>query len=372
MKKFLAHTVCVAALGASLAISATVGAMAKDFRLGTIVPAGHFWSKYATAMGEAIKEQSGGAHTVTVFPSGQLGDESQMVQQLQSGALDMAFLTIADVSNRIPAFGALYAPFLVDNVGDGAKLLKGETAQKLLEELPGKMGVLGMGYGIAAMRQMLSTTPIETSADLAGKKMRITPFKPFRDLYNIIGIAPTPMPLPDVYDALANGQVDAIDVDLELIMNFRFDQRAKHLLLTNHAMFPMVGLVSGRVNGHHAERETTGTIDGPFFRVGWHRANGKRNTGIADIKLHAINRNIIGRLRLHNDKLIIEKQLLSLKWEENFGRGGGIVDGDRHTDLFKGAIIAHHRQQQRVQAVQIAHIPSGQRLILFCFRDVIG
>lgn len=255
MKKFLAHTVCVAALGASLAISATVGAMAKDFRLGTIVPAGHFWSKYATAMGEAIKEQSGGAHTVTVFPSGQLGDESQMVQQLQSGALDMAFLTIADVSNRIPAFGALYAPFLVDNVGDGAKLLKGETAQKLLEELPGKMGVLGMGYGIAAMRQMLSTTPIETSADLAGKKMRITPFKPFRDLYNIIGIAPTPMPLPDVYDALANGQVDAIDVDLELIMNFRFDQRAKHLLLTNHAMFPMVGLVSGRVWAELSEED---------------------------------------------------------------------------------------------------------------------
>lgn len=247
MKSILARTISAAACAAALAFGTATSASARDFRLGTIVPAGHLWNKHAKAMGEVIKEKSGGEHTVTVFPAGQLGDESQMVQQLQTGALDMAFLTIADVSNRIPAFGALYAPFLVDGAEQGGELLKGPTAQKLLEELPQKMGVLGVGYGIAAMRQMMSTTPIETAADLAGKKMRITPFKPFRDLYNIIGIAPTPMPLPDVYDALANGQVDALDVDVELILNFRFDERAKHLLMTNHAMFPMVGLVSGRV-----------------------------------------------------------------------------------------------------------------------------
>ena len=80
-----------------------------------------------------------------------------------------------------------------------------------------------------------------------GAKMRITPFKPFKDFYSILGVAPTPMPLPDVYDALANGQVDAIDIDVELITNFKFYDRADHLLLTNHSMFPMVGLVSGKV-----------------------------------------------------------------------------------------------------------------------------
>ena len=82
-----------------------------------------------------------------------------MVQQLQTGALDMAFLTIADVSNRIPDFGALYAPFLVDNAGDAGKLLQGETATALLDQLPQKMGVVGIGYGIGAAAPGASRYP---------------------------------------------------------------------------------------------------------------------------------------------------------------------------------------------------------------------
>jgi len=41
----------------------------------------------------------------------------------------------------------------------------------------------------------------------------ITPFEPILDFYSALGAAPTPMPLPAVYEALANGQVDAIDMD---------------------------------------------------------------------------------------------------------------------------------------------------------------
>ncbi|WP_425416956.1 TRAP transporter substrate-binding protein [Oricola indica] len=240
----------IVAAAAAAALAATFvfnTAMAKDYRLGTIVPPSHQWSKAAEAMGKMLSEASGGADTVTVFPAGQLGNESQMVQQLQTGALDMAFLTIADVSNRIPEFGALYAPFLVTNSEDAATLLRGPTAQEMLTKLPGEMGVVGVGYGLASMRQMMSTKPVEKWSDLQGAKMRITPFKPFKDFYSILGVAPTPMPLPDVYDALANGQVDAIDIDVELITNFKFYDRADHLLLTNHSMFPMVGLVSGKV-----------------------------------------------------------------------------------------------------------------------------
>ena len=231
----------------TLGLSSVGIAEAKDFRLGTIVPSGHAWNEAARAFAADLAEASGGAHSVEVFPAGQLGSEEQMVQQLQTGALDFAFLTIADVSNRIPAFGALYTPFLVEDTGEAAKILKGDTTQALLDRLPQEMGVVGIGYGLAAMRQMMATAPVENLGDLEGLKMRITPFKPFRDFYDLLGIAPTPMPLPDVYDALANGQVDAMDIDAELVVNFKFYERADHLLLTNHAMFPMVGLVSGRV-----------------------------------------------------------------------------------------------------------------------------
>ncbi len=55
------------------------------------------------------------------------------------------------------------------------------------------------------------------------------------------------MPLPAVFDALANGQVDGIDMDSELIVLLNYHEHADTMLATNHMMFPMVGLVSARV-----------------------------------------------------------------------------------------------------------------------------
>jgi tripartite ATP-independent transporter DctP family solute receptor len=233
-------------LATSLALSA-VSAQAQEFRLGLITPPPHIWTQAANDFAKELNEKSAGEHSVSVFPAQQLGNEAQMVQQLQTGALDMAFLTLAEMSNRVPDFGALYAPYLVDDIDQAAALLRSETATSLLDQLPGGVGVVGVGYGMAGMRQVLSRDAVTGPADLAGKKLRITPFEPIRDFYTAVGAAPTPLPLPGVYDALANGQVDAIDMDFDSILILKFYERANNLMISNHMMFPMVGVVSGRV-----------------------------------------------------------------------------------------------------------------------------
>ena len=118
---------------------------AKEFRLGLITPPPHIWTKAAGAFGEELGAETGGAHSVAVFPSRQLGNEAQMMQLLQTGALDMAFLTIAEVSNRVPDFGAFYAPYMVEDIAQAGALLRSEIALDLLELLPKKAGVVGIG-----------------------------------------------------------------------------------------------------------------------------------------------------------------------------------------------------------------------------------
>ncbi|WP_163558195.1 TRAP transporter substrate-binding protein [Halomonas sp. NO4] len=235
------------AVAATALAASSFTAQARDFRLGLITPPQHLWSTEAEAFAETLAERSDGEHSVSVFPAQQLGNEAQMVQQLQTGALDMAFLTIAEISNRIPDFGALYAPYLVDDVDHAAALLRSDTAGELLELMPQGVGLVGLGYGMVGMRQVLSREPIERAEDLEGLRLRITPFEPIRDFYTAAGAAPAPMPLLEVYDALANGQVDAIDMDFDSILILKFYEQAENLLISNHMMFPMVGVVSGRV-----------------------------------------------------------------------------------------------------------------------------
>lgn len=242
IRRLITHGALVAA-----ALVASQPAIAKDFRIGLITPPNHVWTQAANGFAEDLKAGSNGKHSVTVFPAQQLGNEAQMLQQMQTGALDMAFLTIAELSNRAPDFGALYAPYLVKNVGQAGQLLRSDVAVELLGQLPQRAGVVGIGYGMGGMRQILSRSPVNDAGDLRGKKLRITPFDPIRDFYAALGAAPTPMPLPAVFDALANGQVDAIDMDFELIWALKFYEQADTVLVSNHMMFPMVGLVSARV-----------------------------------------------------------------------------------------------------------------------------
>ncbi|AFT71125.1 TRAP transporter-DctP subunit [Alloalcanivorax dieselolei B5] len=234
------------ALMCLLLVVLTSVAGARELKLGLIVPGSHAWSKAAETFGEDLEKQSGGEYSVAVFPAGQLGSEAQMLQQLQTGALDMAFMTAAEVANRVPDLGALFAPYLAENVMEADRLLNGPTAQALLEELPRKAGVVGLGYGVAGMRLMLTAFPAEDVQGINDHKIRITPFPPVQDFYRLLGAVSTPMPVTDVYDALANGQVDGVDADLELVWKLRLYERAKTVLRSNHMMFPVVGLISAR------------------------------------------------------------------------------------------------------------------------------
>lgn len=229
------------------AVLAAGSAGAKEFRLGLITPPPHIWTKAAEAFGEDLKAATDGEHSVTVFPARQLGNEAQMLQQLQTGALDMSFMTVAEVSNRVEDFGAFYAPYLANDIAHAGRILQSDLAASMLDSLPQKAGVVGIGYGMAGLRQIVAKGDVSSAADLEGKKLRITPFSANLDFYNLIGAAPTPMPLPAVYDALANGQVDAIDMDAELIWKLKYFEQADTVVISNQMMFPMVGLVSAKV-----------------------------------------------------------------------------------------------------------------------------
>jgi TRAP-type C4-dicarboxylate transport system substrate-binding protein len=232
------------ALLACAATFAPQGALADRFRMGVPTPPGHVWTIEANAFAASFAERTMGAHSIAVFPAGQLGNDAQMLQQLQTGALDMAFLPIAEIANRIPEFGALYAPYLAKDVTAAAALLASNEARGLLEQLPARIGVVGIGYSLAGMRQIISRGSVQSLADLKGRKLRITPLDPIRDFYARAGTAPIPLPLGSVYDALANGQIDAIDMDLENIWKQKYYDLAETVILSNHMMFPMVGLVS--------------------------------------------------------------------------------------------------------------------------------
>ncbi|WP_221797172.1 TRAP transporter substrate-binding protein [Oceanobacter mangrovi] len=220
-------------------------AQARDLRLGLITPPTHQWTKAAEAFAADLGNQSNGRLKVMIFPSGQLGNEAQMLQQLQTGALDMAFLTAGEMANRRPDFAALFAPYLIKTPQQAQQLLQGKTASQMLDEL-NSLGLVGLGYSMAGLRQIVMKNEVKTVADLQGTKVRTIPIEPERDFWIKVGAAPTPIPLPALYDAFANGQVDGMQIDFEGTWNTRYLDYAGTIIHSSHMMLPMVGVASGR------------------------------------------------------------------------------------------------------------------------------
>jgi TRAP-type C4-dicarboxylate transport system substrate-binding protein len=69
-------------------------------------------------------------------------------------------------------------------------------ALKLLDVLPRETGTIGLGWGITGMRVVFSTKEINGATDIKGMKLRINPTPVYRDFYQMLGAAPTPIPTP--------------------------------------------------------------------------------------------------------------------------------------------------------------------------------
>ncbi|MES2938856.1 MAG: TRAP transporter substrate-binding protein [Pseudomonadota bacterium] len=220
---------------------------ARVLRIGLVVPPTQQWSVSAADFGEELKKATNGRLSVAVFPSSQLGSEAQMIQQIQTGALDMGFLTTAELANRVPELAALHAPFLVKDLAQARSVLESPIATKIFEKFPASIGAVGLGYGMNGMRHILTREPSSGPADLKGKKIRVIPSPVMRDFYDIMGATPTPIPFAAIYDAFANGQVDGIDMDFEATYYNKYYTIAKTMLVTNQTMLPMAVIFSLKV-----------------------------------------------------------------------------------------------------------------------------
>ena len=232
-----------AALATMLTFSATT--QADRLRLGHVTPPSHIWHQVSERFNENLQRESEGKHSINIFPLSQLGGDDQMIAMLQSGGIQLAVLTAGSLSNRSEAMNAWFLPGAFENVTDVAAATELPIAQKLLDDLEAHR-LVGLGYTLAGMRHVLSTRPMNSVDDFRNKKIRSFPNRLYNDWWSELGAAPTALAIGDVSSALTTNLLDAVDVDLDIVVGMRMYQQAPYLTLTNHMAFPGVMVASKR------------------------------------------------------------------------------------------------------------------------------
>lgn len=183
------------------------------------------------AMNESL---SGSGLAVESYPAAQLGSEAESLEQVATGALELAVAGPSFLGVWEEQAALFDAPYLFRDVDHFEETLQGPVAEEIWASLNESSGLDVLGTWYYGTRQVTSDVPVTTSADLAGKKLRAADAPLYLTMAEIMGGAPTPMALDEAYLALQQGTIDAQENPVPTIASQRFYEVQDYLNLTGH------------------------------------------------------------------------------------------------------------------------------------------
>ncbi len=228
MKKLIALLTMVTLISFS---GSAIAAM--KIKLGVVTKPGSAQNIAAEKFKELIEERSNGDINVKIFHSASLGNETEILQQAQMNAVQMAIVTGGPFDTFDPMARVINYPFLFKDYAQVDKILDGPLGAELLKSLEGS-GFKGLCFSENGFRNLTNNRlPVKSPEDIKGLKIRTMASAIHKTIWQNLGANPTPMPWP-IYTELEQGVIDGQENPLWVMEVYKFYEIQKYMTLTRH------------------------------------------------------------------------------------------------------------------------------------------
>ncbi len=185
-------------------------------------------------LAELVNQRSGGTIVIRTYAMS-LGNENQLIEGLQTGAVDMAANVAPSFGTVLPMANVLGMLYLFRDFDHMQRVMRGDIGGRISTALleKSKIHVMDLSWYFGT-RQLSSNRPVTKPEDLQGMKVRVLPVPVYMSAWRMLGATPTPIPFPDLFAAIQNNLVDAQENPLPNIKGAGFQLLHKHLSLTSH------------------------------------------------------------------------------------------------------------------------------------------
>lgn len=181
------------------------------------------------------------------FPNNQLGKESDVVQQVKVGAIDMMVTGSSIWATVLPEIGMLDLGYLFDSYSQAARVLEDSVGATLNDMLQKRVGCQILTWASHfGPRSVYTKVQVKSLADVKGVKLRVLPTPAFIETFKIMGAIPTPIPFGELYMAAQTGVVDGFEHDAGTVLASKLNEVTKSCWLTEHLFSPMVVVIGRR------------------------------------------------------------------------------------------------------------------------------
>jgi tripartite ATP-independent transporter DctP family solute receptor len=192
-----------------------------------------------------VEERSAGDIAVEIQCCAQAGNETRAIQSIRTGILTGGFVGGSTLETVVPAYRVLSLPYLFANKEQAYEILQSDMGREMLDLLD-QYEMHGLGFGSIYERSVAAKAPakVATVEDMEGLKIRVLPTPGFVEAYNALGTQPTPMAYGELFMAIQNNVVDALEISPDALVADKFHEVVNSYTMTKAHQSTTIFVVS--------------------------------------------------------------------------------------------------------------------------------
>lgn len=189
-----------------------------------------------------VEAGTNGSVKVQIFPSGQLGKDSEVLQQTKMGIIQSSINSSGGFAAVYPLMSIIDVPFIFDDVALTYNVFDGKFGKILKKDMEETTGIKVLGFGDSGglFHITNSKRPIKTLEDMKNLKIRTMGLETHKAIINSLGASATAVSWSEVYVGLQTGLIDGEMNPIPIIAFAKFNEVQKYLTLTGHLFAPYV------------------------------------------------------------------------------------------------------------------------------------
>lgn len=200
-------------------------------------------------MSDYIYENTDGRYRIDLYANSTLGGESDLIEGVNIGTVDLCFTASTPLANTAPAISYLDLPFLIEDY-DHADAVFFDPESPIRTSIMSDIDAAGF-KALTLMengfRQLFTNKDVQTVDDLKGLKIRVMENALHLELWEALGASPTTMSASEALTGLQQGTIDAMEVFNTAAVANGYAEMVSHYVETNHIYTCGVLLMSPRV-----------------------------------------------------------------------------------------------------------------------------
>jgi tripartite ATP-independent transporter DctP family solute receptor len=194
------------------------------------------------SLAENVSADTGGKVQIEVYPSSQLGDTADVLEQAKSGSNVGVVIDTGMLADYVPDMAIYSGPYIFNSVENARKFIETDIFKGWDEQLATN-GLRDLGCNwYQGARNFLTNNRVEKPSDLSGQRVRTMGSEVAQESMKALGAVPTSLAWSEAYSALQSKVIDSVEAQTTAIYGASLHEVTQFCAVTEHFLL-YTGLV---------------------------------------------------------------------------------------------------------------------------------